>query len=207
MSTLGQLIREYRKENHLTIRDFARKIEMSPAYVHCLEKGVHPKTGQEIVPSFDTMRRCAEAMDEDLLELMQKIGIRVDMDAAVEKGIIPPPSLSRGTENLKPWDHVPLTPDNLEAAIKEGRLMITPFQVPRIGMFVFTPNIEFGMSVRYKVDGVQGGVYTANHAVLGRIRFTIFDIDRIIFTDIAKSNDLLYKMQAEAIQLRSGRKP
>ena len=199
MATLGQVIKDYRKKNKMSLRDFAKKLEMSRAYVYCLEKGVHPKTGQEIVPSFETICKAAEAMGEDVLELMQKIGISVDKETAMEKGIIPPPSLSSGTENLKPWDHIPLTTDNLTAAVKEGRLMITPFRVPRIGMFVFTPNVEYGMSVRYTVDGVQGGVYTASHATLGRIRFTIFDIDRIVFADMEKSNELLHKMQAEDI--------
>ena len=163
MATLGQVIKDYRKKNKMSIRAYAKRLGMSSAYVYCLEKGVHPKTGEDIVPSFETICRAAEAMDMDVLELMDKIGINVDKDAAMEKGIIPPPSLSAGTENLQPWDHVPLTPDNLEAAVKEGRLMIVPFKVPKLGMFIFSPNKEYDMAVRYRVDGVQGGVYTASH--------------------------------------------
>lgn len=47
---LGQIIREYRKQNRMSMAEFARRVGVSRAYISLLEKNQHPVTKKPIVP-------------------------------------------------------------------------------------------------------------------------------------------------------------
>jgi transcriptional regulator with XRE-family HTH domain len=57
---LGEIIKNYRTENDISMREFAKKADMSNAYVSMLEKGVDGR-GKKIVPSIETINKVARA--------------------------------------------------------------------------------------------------------------------------------------------------
>lgn len=89
--TLGDFIHKYRKENKLSMDEFAIKSGLSKAYVGLLEKNKHPKTGKEITPSIDIIKKVADAIGMGFDELFNSIdsttkiivGTNVSIDTAV----------------------------------------------------------------------------------------------------------------------------
>lgn len=71
--TLGQLIKQYRKENQLSQRQFAAICDVSNGYISMLEEGKNPKTQEPIVPSIITMKKLALAMHITIDELFAAI--------------------------------------------------------------------------------------------------------------------------------------
>lgn len=74
MNTLGNLIKEYRNENNLSLRDFAKMCDVSHSYIDKLEKGIDPRNGKTVEPTLDVIEKVASAMNISLEELLLKIG-------------------------------------------------------------------------------------------------------------------------------------
>ena len=55
--TLGQIIRAYREENHMSMDDFSRSSGLSKAYISQLENNLNPKTGEPPVPSINSIKK------------------------------------------------------------------------------------------------------------------------------------------------------
>lgn len=66
---LGKIIKEYRDDNKLSMDDFANKTGLSKPYIAMLEKNFNPKSKKEIVPTVDTIAKCAKAMDIEFNDL------------------------------------------------------------------------------------------------------------------------------------------
>lgn len=195
--TLGQMIRQYRKKNHISLRKFAARAESTAAYISMLENGKSRNDGTLIEPSFEKMRKIASAMETDVISLMRDLGIEVKEDTVSEQKIVASPTLSQhGKDPIEPFHYVPLTQENLNTALREGRLLITPFKVPKKGMLMFIPNTEYDMVIRYEIVDVQGGVYSAR-AEIGSVEFTLYDIDRVIFHEYNKAKEMLKKLKEE----------
>lgn len=71
--TLGDLIKEYRTDNELSMAEFASKSGLSKAYISLLEKNKHPKTGKEITPSIDVIKKVADAIGRDFDDVFSSI--------------------------------------------------------------------------------------------------------------------------------------
>ena len=71
--TLGDLIKKYREDNDLSMADFAEKSGLSKAYVSLLEKNKNPKTGKEITPSVDIIKKVADAIGMDFDDVFSSI--------------------------------------------------------------------------------------------------------------------------------------
>ena len=61
--TTGQLIRQYRKERHLTQKELGEKCLMPDSQIRQYETG-------RIVPKLDTLQRIAAALNVDISELL-----------------------------------------------------------------------------------------------------------------------------------------
>lgn len=71
---LGEIIKRYREENGLSLRDFAKKSGVSNSYLSMLETGRQPQSGRPIVPTLTTLNKIASA-----------VGMRIDdLIAAVD---------------------------------------------------------------------------------------------------------------------------
>lgn len=67
---LGELIYKYRKENNITMQQFADKSGLSKAYISMLEKNKHPQSKRNLIPSIDTCMKIAQAMNIPFDELI-----------------------------------------------------------------------------------------------------------------------------------------
>lgn len=82
--TLGELVKKYRTEHELSLRDFSRLSGISNGYISMLEKNEHPKTKKPIVPSIEKMKCIASAMNMSLDSLLDVI----DGDQADESELL-----------------------------------------------------------------------------------------------------------------------
>lgn len=71
--TLGDLVKKYRTEHGLSLRDFSQISGVSNGYISMLEKNEHPKTKKPIVPSIEKMKCIAYAMGMTLDALLEII--------------------------------------------------------------------------------------------------------------------------------------
>lgn len=78
--TIGEVIREYRLEHGMSIRDFGRASGVSHAAIAFYEKGVSPKTGEPLVPTTSNLKKIAATMGLSLNELLLKCD---DMEIAL----------------------------------------------------------------------------------------------------------------------------
>lgn len=86
---LGKIIKEYRDDNKLSMDDFANKSGLSKPYVAMLEKNYNPKSKKEIVPTVDTIAKCAKAMNMEFNDLFNVLSPsnRIDKNYAMDNQI------------------------------------------------------------------------------------------------------------------------
>ena len=71
--TLGDLIKNYRIDHDMSMADFAAASGLSKAYVALLEKNINPKTGKEIAPSIEVIKKVADAIHRDFDDVFNSI--------------------------------------------------------------------------------------------------------------------------------------
>lgn len=67
---LGQIIKQYRSNNKLSLRDFAAQCGTSHSYIAMLEDGKNSKTGEPIIPTITTLKKIATALNMPLNTLL-----------------------------------------------------------------------------------------------------------------------------------------
>ena len=70
---LGDLIKEYRINNKLSLRDFARRCGLSHTYISALEKNIDPRTGKPIAPTLDTIKYISKGMNLSIEEILKML--------------------------------------------------------------------------------------------------------------------------------------
>lgn len=78
--TLGDIIKEYRNSNNLSMDAFSERSGISKAYISLLEKNKHPQTGKPIAPSIQCIKQAAEGMGMDFNILFSKIDGNVSLN-------------------------------------------------------------------------------------------------------------------------------
>lgn len=68
--TLGDIIKEYRLINGMTMDDYASKSGLSKGYISMLEKNENPRTKKPIIPSLETIRQVADSIGMDFNQLI-----------------------------------------------------------------------------------------------------------------------------------------
>lgn len=68
---LGDLIKQYRTINKLSLRDFASRCGLSHTYISALEKNIDPRTGKPIAPTLDTVKYVAKGMNTSIEEILK----------------------------------------------------------------------------------------------------------------------------------------
>lgn len=72
---IGDIIRQYREENHISLRVFANKCEgITHGYLAALEAGKNPRTGKPSNPSIEKLEAIAKGMDISIDELLDMMG-------------------------------------------------------------------------------------------------------------------------------------
>ena len=67
---LSEWIYSYRKEHGLSMQGMADLCGLSKQYISVLEKGVNPNTKKEFVPSIETIKKIADATNNDFNSLI-----------------------------------------------------------------------------------------------------------------------------------------
>ena len=70
---LGELVKKYRQDHSLTVREFATKCGVSHGYIAMLENGKNSKTGLPITPSLVMLNKIANGMSLSIDELIATI--------------------------------------------------------------------------------------------------------------------------------------
>lgn len=96
--TLGDIVKNYRTEHGLSLREFSRISGVSNGYISMLEKNEHPKTKKPIVPSIEKMRCIANAMGMSFDSLLDIIDS--DQPISIKKENAPAPSLTSSESDL-----------------------------------------------------------------------------------------------------------
>ena len=77
MNYIGDFIKQYRGETSL--RDFAKKCDISHTHLDSIEKGYDPRTGKPVRVTVDTLKKIAKAMNMSINDLLLKSGdVKVD---------------------------------------------------------------------------------------------------------------------------------
>ncbi|KFL63942.1 helix-turn-helix transcriptional regulator [Bacillus cereus ATCC 10876] len=72
--TLGEIIKNYRLTNKLSLREFALKCDVSHTYIDKLEKGVDSRTGKPVEPTLLVIEKISNAMNISTKSLLEEIG-------------------------------------------------------------------------------------------------------------------------------------
>lgn len=99
---LGDVIYNYRQDNHLTMKDFSLRSGLSVPYISQLEKNLNPKTNTQIVPSIETFMKAAEAMHMSIDHLMSIV------DENQPVGLKPAASHQQSNISNSPMRKVPI---------------------------------------------------------------------------------------------------
>lgn len=185
METIGRIIREYREKEQISLRKFAKACDLSPAYISKLEHHTCEYT-KGPVPSGEAFATIARVMGTDIATVMRRVGYISTDDGEVADTL---PTVSVSASVVRPLEHVPMTTENILAAVKEGKLLLLPFPAPRKGDRVWVYMKEYQMSVAFSVTLVDGGVYEAYHEAGGSIRFNIYDIGHSVFLSPTAAQD------------------
>lgn len=85
---LGEVIKKYRSKHEMTMENFAEKAGLSKGYISMLEKNKNPRSARNLIPSLDTFRKVAGAMNIDVDELVRltdgKQLVRIDNEPNLE---------------------------------------------------------------------------------------------------------------------------
>lgn len=96
---LGEIVKEFRIRNALTMDEFARRTGLSKGYISMLEKNKNPRTGKPITPSIETYDTIANAMRISIEELMTLAkGTNVALTSLSTKNLDFHPSLTKKDE-------------------------------------------------------------------------------------------------------------
>ena len=71
---LGEIIREYRLSNKMSMGDFAKASGISKPYISMLEANKNSNGGKPIAPSVETLQKVACTVGISLDELLRKLG-------------------------------------------------------------------------------------------------------------------------------------
>lgn len=114
---LGELIKEYRERENLTMAEFALKCGLSKGYISMLEKNKHPQNDKEIVPSVETLGKVSAVLGISLNELLSILNDDqlVDISHDEQKpnrimvyGSIPAGIPIEAVEDIVDWEDIPM---------------------------------------------------------------------------------------------------
>ena len=96
--TLGDIVKNYRTEHGLSLREFSRISGVSNGYISMLEKNEHPKAKKPIVPSIEKMRCISNAMGMSFDSLLDMIDS--NQPISIKKENAPAASLTSSESDL-----------------------------------------------------------------------------------------------------------
>lgn len=71
--TLGELIKDFRTSQKISMEEFANRCDLSKGYISMLEKNKNPKTGKAIVPALETIKKVSNVIGEDFNKVINML--------------------------------------------------------------------------------------------------------------------------------------
>lgn len=107
---IGFLIKQYRQNNNLTLRDFATLCGTSHSYISMLENKKNSKTGEPIVPTLTMLNKISQGMGmsvNDLINICDDIPISLAQEGKINLQLFAEkensPEEPKLTEGEKEW--------------------------------------------------------------------------------------------------------
>lgn len=69
--TLGNIVKQYRIDNDLSMDEFAKRCSLSKGYISMIENGINPRNNKPIAPTLPSIMKIAVAMNMELEELLK----------------------------------------------------------------------------------------------------------------------------------------
>ncbi len=69
--TLGNIVKQYRSDNNLSMEEFAKRCSLSKGYISMIENGINPRNNKPIAPTLPSIMKIATAMNMDLDEFLK----------------------------------------------------------------------------------------------------------------------------------------
>lgn len=69
--TIGNLIKQYRMENKISMDEFSKKSSLSKGYISMLENNIGPRRSTPIAPTLSSLKKIATGMDMDVDTLLK----------------------------------------------------------------------------------------------------------------------------------------
>ena len=102
MTTLGNIIKEYRELHSMSMDEFSKRSGISKAYISLLERNKHPKTGKPITPSVDTIKLASDGMNMDFNDLFNMIDGDVSLSSTSDRDYSSPSLEPYNLHNMIP---------------------------------------------------------------------------------------------------------
>ena len=99
---LGDLIKEYRREHGYSMDQFAKMSGLSKAYISILERNVNPVNNKPVIPSLETIKAVAQAINMDFNDVIAVLDINQPVLLKDE------PEIPPGFEPMPKMKKVPL---------------------------------------------------------------------------------------------------
>ncbi|MBX0352274.1 helix-turn-helix domain-containing protein [Bacillus toyonensis] len=99
--TLGEIIKDYRLKNKLSLRDFAQKCDVSHTYIDKLEKGIDSRTGKPVEPTLLVIEKISKAMNKRTETLLEEIGFIKGESVEAETDVINDSKLGLWFKDIK----------------------------------------------------------------------------------------------------------
>ena len=91
MNKLGNLVKMKREEKGLSLRELAKRCNLSHSYIDSIEKGYDGKTKKAVSPTIETIEKLATGLNIAINDLLFTIGIlKMDNPQPVQDANIPP---------------------------------------------------------------------------------------------------------------------
>lgn len=100
---LGDFIKNYRREHGCSMEQFAKMTGLSKAYISILERNVNPVNGKPVIPSLETIKAVAQAINMDFNEVIAVLDGNQPVSLKKEENDVPP-----GFQPMPDMDVVPL---------------------------------------------------------------------------------------------------
>ena len=69
--TLGDILKQYREQNNISMDEFSKKSSLSKGYISMLENNVNPRNNKPIAPTLPTIAKIANGMCTDVDTLLK----------------------------------------------------------------------------------------------------------------------------------------
>ena len=77
---LSAIVHDYRTSHRMSMDAFGKKAGLSRAYICMIERGKHPQSSRDLIPSIETLDKLAAAMNISLDELVSMLDSDTDIN-------------------------------------------------------------------------------------------------------------------------------